>query len=208
MKTMVGIVDYGMGNLLSVRHALESLGADTAILADPEELADADRLVLPGVGAFAEGIRRLRETGLADALGKAVKGRLVPILGICLGMQLMARRGFEGGVHDGLGWFDGDVVRLPQESADVRLPHVGWNDVSPRTQSVLFRGLPACADFYFVHSYHLCCRDGRDVEAACEYGVSFAAAVRKDHVFATQFHPEKSQDHGLRVLENFLQWRP
>jgi len=205
---MVGIIDYGMGNLLSVRHALESLGADTAILNAPKDLAGADRLVLPGVGAFAEGIRRLRETGLAAALDEAVRGRLVPILGICLGMQLMARRGFEGGAQEGLGWFDGEVVRLPQETPAVRLPHVGWNEASPRTASVLFRELPPRPDFYFVHSYHLQCRDTADVEAVCEYGIPFAAAVRKENVFATQFHPEKSQDYGIKVLENFLKWRP
>jgi len=205
---MVGIIDYGMGNLLSVRHALESLGADTAILNAPKDLAGADRLVLPGVGAFAEGIRRLRETGLAAALDEAVRGRLVPILGICLGMQLMARRGFEGGAQEGLGWFDGEVVRLPQETPAVRLPHVGWNEASPRTASVLFRELPPRPDFYFVHSYHLQCRDAADVEAVCEYGIPFAAAVRKENVFATQFHPEKSQDYGIKVLENFLKWRP
>jgi glutamine amidotransferase len=205
---MVGIIDYGMGNLLSVRHAIESLGADTAILSAPKDLADADRLVLPGVGAFAEGIRRLRETGLADALGEAVRGRLVPLFGICLGMQLMARRGSEGGAQDGLGWFDGEVVRLPQEAPSVRLPHVGWNEVSARTESVLFRELPPCPDFYFVHSYHLQCRDAADVEAVCEYGIPFAAAVRKDNIFATQFHPEKSQDFGIKVLDNFLRWRP
>ncbi len=208
MNIVVGIVDYGMGNLLSVQHALEFLGADTAILGNPRELERADRLVLPGVGAFAEGIRRLRETGLADALGEAATGRLVPILGICLGMQLMARRGFEGGARDGLGWFDGDVVRLPREAQSVRLPHVGWNEVSWRKESVLFRDLPPLADFYFVHSYHLECKDNRDVEAVCEYGIPFTAAVRKDNIFATQFHPEKSQDYGIRVLENFLKWRP
>jgi len=123
-------------------------------------------------------------------------------------MQLMARRGFEGGAQEGLGWFDGEVVRLPQETPAVRLPHVGWNEASPRTASVLFRELPPRPDFYFVHSYHLQCRDAADVEAVCEYGIPFAAAVRKENVFATQFHPEKSQDYGIKVLENFLKWRP
>jgi len=204
---MIAIIDYEMGNLGSVAKALTYLGQRVEVTSDPDVIFRADRVILPGVGAMSYALEQLEKKGLDEAIRQyLVTGR--PFLGICLGMQLMARRGFEGGAQEGLGWFDGEVVRLPQETPAVRLPHVGWNEASPRTASVLFRELPPRPDFYFVHSYHLQCRDAADVEAVCEYGIPFAAAVRKENVFATQFHPEKSQDYGIKVLENFLKWRP
>jgi glutamine amidotransferase len=205
---MICIVDYGMGNLLSVLHAFEMTGSHAAICRDPDRVATGDRIVLPGVGAFGNCIRNLRETGLAEALHEAVilKGR--PTLGICLGMQAMACRSFEMGEHTGLGWFDADVTRLEPRDPSLRIPHVGWNDIRFREDSPLFRGIPTGADFYFVHSYRMKCHDEQDVEATCDYGGAFTCAVRKNNVFATQFHPEKSQDYGLRVLENFLNWKP
>lgn len=208
MAPVVGIVDYGMGNLLSVLHALEMAGAEARICREPEELLRAERLVLPGVGAFGDCMRNLTERGLEEALREAVLKRGRPILGICLGMQAMAQRGFEGGEHAGLGWFAADVVRLQPQDPTLRVPHVGWNDVSFRGESPLFRGLPDGPDFYFVHSYAMQCRQQGDVAATCDYGGAFTCAVRKDNIFATQFHPEKSQDYGLKVLENFLRWNP
>jgi imidazole glycerol-phosphate synthase subunit HisH len=204
---MIAIVDYGMGNLLSVHNALSLLGADARICAAPGDLAGAERIVLPGVGAFGDCMRNLRERGFVDALNSA-RAAGTPVFGICLGMQAMARRSFEGGEHEGLGWFEADVVRLAPGDPALRVPQIGWNDVSFRDDSPLFRGLRLPTNFYFVHSYHMTCDDAQDVDGSCEYAGPVTAAVRKGNVFATQFHPEKSQDDGLRVLENFLRWNP
>ncbi len=205
---MIAIVDYGMGNLLSVYHAFESLGADVRILKKPEELEEAERIVLPGVGAFADCMNSLRKSGFDIALNNSVLTKGVPILGICLGMQVMARRSFEGGQHDGLGWIEADVIRLKPLDTSLRVPQIGWNDVAYRQDSLFFSGHPLNPDFYFVHSYYMACDQPLDVEATCEYGGTVTAAIRKSNIFATQFHPEKSQDHGLMVLENFMKWTP
>lgn len=205
--TSIGIVDYGMGNLLSVYHAFRAVGVEPTICSAPDTLSSMDRLVLPGVGAFRDCMTALRTTGLADALNDAVRRRGVPILGICLGMQAMARRSSEGGDCEGFGWFDAEVVKLQPQSAGLRVPHMGWNSVTHRGGSVFSR-LPEAPDFYFVHSYHMQCAEARDVEATCEYGVTIAAAVVRENVAATQFHPEKSQANGLRLLENFVGWKP
>jgi len=205
---MIGIVDYGMGNLMSVYHAFEMVGADVNICARPEDLIHAEHLVLPGVGAFRDCMINLQEKGFIEALEDAVVHHGKPILGICLGMQAMASRSFEGGDYPGLGWFDGDVVRLRPNDPLLRVPQIGWNEVHYRKDSPLFKGLPISPDFYFVHSYYLKCDDENHVEATCDYGGDVTAAVRRDNIFATQFHPEKSQDYGLRVLENFVRWRP
>jgi imidazole glycerol-phosphate synthase subunit HisH len=205
---MVGIIDYGMGNLLSVYHAVEMAGADVQICREPEELDDAERLILPGVGAFRDCIMNLTQKGFVEALQESVIRKGTPILGICLGMQVMARRSLEGGEFHGLGWYEADVVRLTPDDASLRVPHTGWNDVTYRSGSVLFANLPPMPDFYFVHSYYMACDRPEDIEATCDYGGIFTAAVRKANIFATQFHPEKSQDYGMCVLKNFLKWRP
>jgi glutamine amidotransferase len=205
---MVGLVDYGMGNLLSVQNALEVLGAHVQICSTPEELPEMERLVLPGVGSFPVCMNNLTKSGMVDGLHQTVIDGGKPILGICLGMQAMARRGLEDGDTDGLGWFDAEVVRLSPDQRSLRVPHVGWNDVCWRDGSRLFSGLAKESDFYFVHSFHMVCRDQRDVEATCDYGGAVTAMVRKGNIAGTQFHPEKSQDCGLRVLDNFLKWRP
>jgi glutamine amidotransferase len=204
----VGIVDYGMGNLLSVYHAVEMAGGDARICSTPEELAHVQRIVLPGVGAYRDCITNLKKKNFVDALSEAVFLQGKPILGICLGMQVMARKSFEGGEHSGLGWFDADVVRLKPNDPSLRIPQIGWNDVAYKPDSILFAGHPESPDFYFVHSYYVVCDHSQDVHATCDYGGPVTAAIGKDNIFATQFHPEKSQDHGLRVLENFLKWSP
>jgi glutamine amidotransferase len=205
---MIAIVDYGMGNLLSVRNAVEALGADAVIAKDPRAIRNAERIILPGVGAFGDCMRNLRASGLVEALEERVLDDKVPFLGICLGMQAMAGRGHEGGVHEGLEWIDGEVVRIETTDAKLRVPHVGWNEVTARDGSVLFAGIPRLPAFYFVHSYHMRPADASVIEATCDHGGQMVAAIRKDNLFATQFHPEKSQDHGLRLLDNFLSWRP
>ena len=205
---MVGIIDYGMGNLLSVYHALEMVGSDVKICQDPKDLNDVERIVLPGVGAFRDCMSNLKHKGFVEALHKAVLLQGKPIFGICLGMQAMATRSFEGGENQGLAWFDADVVRLQPKDTSLRVPQVGWNEVTYQQDSPIFTDLPPAPDFYFVHSYFMKCNNEKDVEATCEYGGIITAAVRKENILATQFHPEKSQDYGLKVLEYFLKWKP
>lgn len=204
---MIAVIDYGMGNLKSVVHALSYLGADPIIAGNPEQLDDAERLILPGVGAFRDCIHNLRSRGFVEKLNELVLEQRRPILGICLGMQAMARRSFEDGEYAGLGWFDADVVRLHPADAKLRVPQIGWNNVSHREASPLFAGIPNDADFYFVHSFQLQSSES-DLEAWCDYGERVTASVRKDNIAATQFHPEKSQEFGLKLLENFLAWKP
>jgi len=205
---MVGLVDYGMGNLLSVRHALERVGAEVTVCRNGEDLAKIERIVLPGVGAFRDCMMNLKKNGLIEALEEAVLRRGKLILGICLGMQAMARKSVEGGEHPGLGWLEADVVRLNPNPPTLRVPQIGWNEIRYRRESPLFKSLPETPDFYFVHSYFVKCDDETIVEATCDYGGTVTAAVRKENIFATQFHPEKSQDYGLKVLAHFLNWKP
>lgn len=205
---MVGVIDYGMGNLFSVHHALEMVGAVVRICRHPGELDDAERIVLPGVGAFRDCIANLEMKGFVEALERSVLEKGKPLFGICLGMQVLARKSFEGGEYKGFGWFEADVVRLAPGDPSWRVPQIGWNDVEYRSDSPLFNGVPSRPDFYFVHSYYMKCDEQNDIDAVCDYGGPVTAAVRKNNVFATQFHPEKSQDYGLKILENFLKWNP
>lgn len=204
---MIAIVDYGRGNLHSVSKALDAIGEDAIVTSRPEQLQAADRIVLPGVGAFPTGIRSLRASGLVESLEEQVLRAGKPTLGICLGMQLMAREGREDGITPGLGWIDGAVDLLPTQGTDLKLPHVGWNEVFPTKESSLFNGLGKAPVFYFVHSYALD-YGGEEgpVAAWCDYGGAFVAAIQFDNVVGTQFHPEKSQDTGLRFLINWVGW--
>jgi glutamine amidotransferase len=202
----VSIVDYGMCNLDSVRRAFEEIGASPFVTDEPGDLARADAIVLPGVGAFPDAMRNLRARGLDDALTKNVLDEGAPFLGVCLGMQLLASTGAEVATTDGLGWFDADVVRLVPNGGGERVPHVGWNNVRPVAGAGdrLFAGIPADVDFYFVHSFHVVARDRGDVLATTPYCGEFVSAVSRANVHAVQFHPEKSQRHGLQLLRNFL----
>jgi len=197
----VAIVDYSMGNLRSVANALEAVGASPRVTADAADLTTADAIVLPGVGAFADGMRNLHERGLVEPLRQAVAGGK-PVLGLCLGMQLLAERGTEHGTVEGLGLVPGEVVRLP--SNGVRIPHIGWNDVRFMRTDGLYDGLGETQDFYFVHSYALRVNDARLVSGVCVHGDEFVASIEDGTVFGTQFHPEKSQAAGLAVLSNFV----
>lgn len=205
---MIGIIDYSMGNILSVYHALEMVGASVKICQHPEDLIDVERIVLPGVGAFRDCMMNLKASGFLEILEEIVFHGSMPILGICLGMQAMADRSFEGGEHQGLGWIEGDVIELKPSDSSLRIPQMGWNDIQYRDESPLFKGLPPSPDLYFVHSFYLKCNNDADVDATCDYGGNITTAIRKDNIFATQFHPEKSQDYGLKILENFLSWNP
>jgi len=208
----VAVIDYGSGNLRSAAKALERAGNGVEVLvtARAAEVARADRIVLPGVGAFADCMRGLSTLdGMVEALGEAVIGRARPFLGICVGMQLMATRGCEHGTHDGLGWLAGDVVPIATEDRALKVPHMGWNEIAlSRPDHPLFRGLGDGSHFYFVHSYRFLPAESSSVLATVEYGGAIAAAVGRRNLVGTQFHPEKSQDAGLALLGNFLGWRP
>jgi len=205
---MIAVVDYGMGNLHSVRHALERVGAEASITSDPEVLRAADRIVLPGVGAFGECAKRLFDSGLVAVLEEEVRRKGKPMLGICVGMQLLAETGSELGIHQGLGWIGGSVDRLEPRDSALKIPHVGWNEVAWKRETPMSKGLTRNPHFYFVHSYRLRLSDPSLTAAECGYGETFPAAIQSGNIFATQFHPEKSQDAGLRLLENFLAWSP
>ncbi len=201
----VAVIDYGMGNLDSVARAVEECGGAPVVTAGAADIGTANRIVLPGVGAFPDGMRNLRARSLDVILREQVMDKRIPMLGICLGMQLLATRGLEGGETEGLGWIDGDVGRLVPGGEDARVPHVGWNEVVVDRESPLFRGVPPGSDFYFVHSYHLRCTREEDVLARTPYCGGFVSAVARGLLFGVQFHPEKSQRTGFRVLKNFLE---
>jgi imidazole glycerol-phosphate synthase subunit HisH len=204
----VGIVNYGMGNLGSVRRALEELGADAFIADHPVALFDAQRVILPGVGSFTEGMARLNEGGWSEMLRKLVLVERRPLLGICLGMQMLAGQGEEGGDIAGLQLIEGRVVRLDKLGCKLRIPHVGWNDVSLSSECPLFNHIPAHSDFYFVHSFALHTTLAHEAIATTSYGIDVVAAVRRGNVFGTQFHPEKSSKAGRQLLRNYLEYVP
>ena len=201
---MITIVDYGLGNPPSVRNMLRKAGHDAAISADAAVLRGASKLILPGVGAFDHGMQNLEDRGLLPVLNDAALERRIPVLGICLGMQLMSRRSEEG-VKAGLGWLDADTVRFNLDSA-LRVPHMGWNAVTPTRDSFLTRALPAEARYYFVHSYHVRFEVPSEITMVADYGGAIAAAAIKGNIAGTQFHPEKSHRFGLALLKAFAEW--
>jgi glutamine amidotransferase len=205
MRNEITIVDSGMGNLQSVRRKLERVGARAVVSSDPAALAAAQKLVIPGVGHFQRAMANLRERRLIDALEEAVLRRKVPVLGICLGLQLMARRSEEGEVA-GLGWLVADVVRFRVgDSARHKVPHMGWNGLHAARPSPLLEGIASDAEFYFCHSYHLRFDDRADVLGETDYDYRFDAAAARGHIYGVQFHPEKSHDAGERLLRNFAE---
>jgi glutamine amidotransferase len=209
------IIDYGSGNLRSAAKAFERVAAEHGlpgpilVTSHPEEVAIAERVVLPGVGAFADCRRGLAGVpGMEDALCEAVMARGRPFLGICVGMQLMAERGREFETIAGLGWIAGDVVAIEPEDPSLKIPHMGWNELTPRSAHPVLEGLADGTHVYFVHSFQLRPANGDDLLAVSDYGGPIAAVVGRDNLIGTQFHPEKSQAAGLRLITNFLRWRP
>ncbi|TDA67485.1 MAG: imidazole glycerol phosphate synthase subunit HisH [Clostridia bacterium] len=196
---MIAIVDYGMGNLRSVQKGLEKVGFAAEVTADPERVLAARGVVLPGVGAFAAAMKALRDQGLVPALKETVAAGK-PFLGICLGLQLLFTGSEEGGWHEGLGIFPGRVKKLP---AGLKIPHMGWNEVTWQGASPLTEGMPAKGSFYFVHSYYVEPEDSQVVLGLTDYGIAFVSAVRQNLVFGLQCHPEKSSRLGLELLRNF-----
>ena len=199
----IAIVDYGMGNLASVRNALLRLGADALIAREPRLLEPAGAYVLPGVGAFPTAMDNLARFGLIELLHTQVLEKRKPVLGICLGMQLFAERSSELGSHGGLGWLPGSVERIEPGTAALRVPHVGWNQSRHSPDASLFARVAPDTHFYFDHSYRVVCPD-EFVVSRVDYGAPLVAAVAKGNVFGVQFHPERSQSAGLKVLRNFL----
>ncbi len=205
----VVIIDYGSGNLRSVAKAFEYVAdAQDAIIVtpDPAELAKATHIVLPGVGAYADCMRGLRAiTGMIEAMQERCVVRDTPFLGICVGMQMLLERGFEHGEHAGLGWIKGEVVPLAPADASLKIPHMGWNELRVKAPAhKLLEGIENRAHAYFVHSYHARCAHVKDVLAVSEYGGEIAAVIGRGNIMGTQFHPEKSQSAGLKLLQNFL----
>jgi len=197
---MIGIVDYGVGNLRSVEKAVATTGVDVCVTSDPAVLDDCVGIVLPSVGAFGAAMDQLRASGL-DRYVERAAGDGRPIIGLCVGLQMLFEEGLEFGRHAGLGLLRGRVVRFP-DSVGV-IPHMGWNAVRPTREHPLFEGIETDTDFYFVHSYYVEAGDESDVLATTEYGIRFAAVCARENVLGAQFHPEKSQDAGLRMLANF-----
>jgi glutamine amidotransferase len=199
------IVDYGMANLRSVQKAIEYVGHRAVITSDPARIAEAPRLVLPGVGAFRDAIARLNDAGLADPIRAHIAaGR--PFLGICLGLQLLFSRSHEDGIHEGLNIFQGEVVRFTP-TPGLKIPHMGWNTLRIHQQVPMFYNLPDQPSVYFVHSYYPIPRDPSLIAAEADYPTPFCAAIARGNVFATQFHPEKSQRVGLHILKQFATWQ-
>lgn len=199
----IAIIDYGLGNLTSVKNAISFLGFDCIITRNPEEIKNADKLILPGVGAFKEGMENLKKFNLIQVLNEEVIKNKKPILGICLGMQLMCNKSYEGGEFEGLKWFDADVLKFTDD--DLRIPHVGWNDVNIKENSLFFSKENSSQAFYFVHSYYLSPLDKEIVSGVCNYGIDFCAVAQKENIHAVQFHPEKSQKDGLELLKKFCE---
>ena len=203
---MIAIIDYGMGNLRSVQKGFEKVGFEAVVTSDPKVVLEAERIVLPGVGAFPDCMRNLEQGGFVDPLLKVLQeGR--PFLGICLGLQLLFTESEEFGTHKGLNVIPGRVVRFPEGMAEgdeeLKVPHMGWNQLSVKRRPPAFEGISDGANFYFVHSYYVQPVDASVIARTTSYGIEFCSSIWKENIVATQFHPEKSQDKGLAILRNF-----
>jgi glutamine amidotransferase len=200
---VIALIDYGLGNLRSVQKALEAVGAKVRLTSQASDILAAGKVVLPGVGAFGDGIAELRKRNLVAVI-KSVVSQNKPLLGICLGMQLLFEVSYELGEHQGLGLLSGKVVKFP--SKDLKVPQTGWNQVLPEQECQLLQGIPPSGYAYFNHSYYCEAADWEQVLASSEYGLRFASVVGKGHLYGVQFHPEKSQAIGLQILKNFVEW--
>lgn len=205
----VAIINYGMGNIGSVRRALENLGVEPYVAEYPEQLHSANRIILPGVGSFSEGMQALVDGGWVQELNTEVLVKKKPLLGICLGMQLLAERGYEGEPTNGLGYLSGSVKHLNDLKCLGPIPHVGWNEINKINSAQILRSIPDATDLYFVHSYAYDGIDATQVIATAQYeGALVAAVVGRDHIMGTQFHPEKSSRAGVQILNNFIEFSP
>lgn len=202
---MIGIIDYGMGNLGSIHNMLTRLGIDSEIISDLDQIRAADKLILPGVGAFDNAITNLQKRGMISVLNEMVLEEKKKILGICLGMQLLSKRSEEG-MLEGLGWIDAETIRFKfSKEQNLQIPHMGWNTVTIEQDSCLFKDMYDEPRFYFVHSYHVKCHSRETVLTTTRYGTDFTSGVIKENIYGLQFHPEKSHKFGMRVLRNFAE---
>ena len=205
MKTnniMILVLDYGLGNLTSVYRAFKRIGAEVKITNNPSEIQSADKIILPGVGHFVRGMEQIKSTGFYDEINEFVLGKQKPVLGICLGMQLMTNYSEEGNI-DGLGWINGKTKKI---TTDLRIPHIGWNTLNFKNNSDLFKHKDESAQYYFVHSYSIQCENENEIIATTNYGEEFVTVFQKNNIFGTQFHPEKSHEQGLKILTNFVNY--
>lgn len=207
MSNKIIIIDYNMGNLRSVQKAFEKVGSDVIITNDHNIIKDADKILLPGVGAFKDGMKHLEELNLIELLNNEVLNKKKPFLGICLGMQLLATKSYENGETQGLGWIDAQILKFDFNHVEqkFKVPHVGWNNVKFQNRNVLFDGINDNGDFYFVHSYYFNTNDKSVIVGKTDYGINFISSVQKNNIYACQFHPEKSQEVGLQLIKNFVE---
>ena len=204
---MIVIIDYDMGNTRSIYNALTLLEKEVVISDDPKIISDSEAIILPGVGAFSDGMNNLRKKGLINILNEEVIDKKKPYLGICLGLEFLAERSYEGGTYQGLGWIKGEIVKIESESSRIKVPHIGWDDTKIVKNDVLFNEIEDPI-YYYLHSYYLKLdpRENNILTSICNYGgVEIISSIHKNNIFATQFHPEKSQETGLKLLKNFLE---
>ncbi len=205
MSYKVVIVDYGMGNLNSVKRAMDRMKIDSIISSNPGDIVNSDKIILPGVGHFQRAMLNLKELNLLDVLNESVLIEKKPILGICLGMQLMAKKSEEGNA-EGLGWFDAETIKFDvADKLKHKIPQMGWNQIQIKKDSLLMRNIPELSEFYFVHSYHIKTDNQSDVLNETQYEYTFPSAIEKENIFGVQYHPEKSHDAGTQLLKNFIQ---
>ncbi|MBT5240531.1 MAG: imidazole glycerol phosphate synthase subunit HisH [Rhodospirillaceae bacterium] len=207
--TSIAIIDYGRGNVRSVFNALDYIGVTATVTDDPAVIDNASHILLPGVGAFGDAVDALKARGLPEVLHRQAFDKGKPFLGVCVGMQVLASKSYEHGEHAGLGWLDAEVRRIDPGPDGLKVPHMGWNSVTPTRAHPLFDGIKTeTLVFYFVHSFAVTTEDADKVLATSDYGKPFTATLAWDNIVTTQFHPEKSQDSGLEVLTNFTRWNP
>ena len=199
---VITIIDYGIGNIGSLENIIRKAGGTSIVTSNPEDIKVAKKLILPGVGAFDNGMKNLNNLNLIEILNKKVLKEKIPILGVCLGIQLFTKSSEEG-ILPGLGWIDARTVKFNFSNKNLKIPHMGWNSVNIKKESKLFKGL-INPEFYFVHSYHLVCNDEKDILATTNYGYDFISSIQKNNIFGLQFHPEKSLKSGLKIIENFI----
>lgn len=205
-EKLITIVDYGMGNIGSIANMIKKIGCQYQVANNEETLKNAKKIILPGVGAFDQGMLNLRNRGMLETLNELVLEDGIPILGICLGMQLMTRKSEEGN-EKGLSWFNAETVRFNfSDNNKLKVPHMGWNEIKQKKKNLLLDGLPENPIFYFVHSYYVVCNDKADILATTRHGIEYTSIICRDHMYGAQFHPEKSHKYGLSLLSNFSRY--
>tara|TARA_B100001123_G_C15306006_1_gene1022712 strand:- start:209 stop:829 length:621 start_codon:yes stop_codon:yes gene_type:complete len=200
----VCIIDYGIGNIASIHNGILSTGNDVVVSSDPKKISNSSHLILPGVGSFQKGMEGILSRGLAEILNEQVINKKKPILGICLGMQLFASHSFEDGHHKGLNWINGKVEKIDKDLKNIKVPHMGWNEVKSQNKSKLLTNIEEPLIFYFVHSYHFIPNDTSIITGTCKHGKDLTACIEYKNIYAAQFHPEKSHDVGQKLLNNFF----